>query len=307
MADINHPHDRLFRAVFSDASEAATLLQSALPDTLRNSFDWTSLTLRHGTFIDEGLHESQSDLLYRVEHVGTGEPVSMYLLFEHQSSSDPWLRLRLLRYCCRIWEAERRDEPDRAKLRPIVPVVFYQGERGWNHSREFADLFPEGVRFLSWVPRFAHELLDQTTLAPGAVSGGVKGRITQLLMMAAFGRHVDAALQLTLRLIPLLPVGGGLDEAYPFFVYLAGTQEHEVLEGFQGALWRHNPERGDDLMTYAEELLAQGRAEGEQRGKVEAVEGFLRIGVAWDVIEAATGLDEARFQALKAQLSNAGS
>ena len=75
-------------------------------------------------------------------------------------------------------------------------------------------------------------------------------------------------------------------------------------------------------MTYAQELLAEGeakgraegeakgraegeakgRAEGEQHARVEIVEGFLRVGVAWDVIEAATGLTEAGFQALKAQL-----
>ena len=64
-------------------------------------------------------------------------------------------------------------------------------------------------------------------------------------------------------------------------------------------------------MTYAQQLLeegraegeAKGRAEGEQRGKVEAVEGMLRVGLDWDVIEAATGLNESRFQALKTQLA----
>ena len=40
MADeIYQPHDKLFRAVFSDAREAADLLQANLPDTLRNRFD----------------------------------------------------------------------------------------------------------------------------------------------------------------------------------------------------------------------------------------------------------------------------
>ncbi len=103
MADIHQPHDRLFRAVFSDAGEAASLLQTALPDTIRGSFDWTTLTLLDGTFVDEDLQGSQSDLLYQVEHTETGQPVSMYLLFEHQSSPDPWMPFRLLRYCCRIW------------------------------------------------------------------------------------------------------------------------------------------------------------------------------------------------------------
>ena len=162
-----------------------------------------------GTFIDEDLRESQSDLLYQVEHVATGHPVLMYMLFEHQSSPDPWLRLRLLRYCCRIWEADRRDDPERSELRPIVPVVFYQGTRGWSHSTEFADLFPETVRSLPWVPRFTHILLDQTVLEPEAIAGSVKARLVQLLMMAAAERHAATALRSAAPLIVLLY--GGAD------------------------------------------------------------------------------------------------
>ena len=60
-------------------------------------------------------------------------------------------------------------------------------------------------------------------------------------------------------------------------------------------------------MTYAQELLEQGRAEGQAEGRsetqVEVVEGLLRVGVTWDVIRAATELAEADFQALKAQLA----
>ena len=42
MADIHQPHDRIFRAVFSDTDEAAGLLQTALPDTFRIHFDWNT-------------------------------------------------------------------------------------------------------------------------------------------------------------------------------------------------------------------------------------------------------------------------
>ena len=308
MADIHQPHDRLFRAVFSDADEAASLLQAALPGVIRDSFDWTTLTLLDGTFIDEDLRESQSDLLYQVEHIETGQPVSMYLLFEHQSSPDPWMPFRLLRYCCRIWEADRRNDPARSELRPIVPVVFYQGARGWNHSTEFADLFPEAVRSLPWIPRFAHELLDQTTLEPKAVAGNVKGRIAQLLMMVAFGRHVEAALDWAARwTLSLHQAEGGVDEFRRFIVYLAAVQDDDIIETFSEALERHGLDLKGEIMTYAEQLLAEGRAEGEakgeQRTKVQIVEGLLQAGVTWEVIEAATGLTEAGFEALKAQLA----
>lgn len=315
MADIHQPHDRIFRAVFSNADEAAGLLQTALPDTLRHHFDWTTLTLLDGSFIDDEMRGSQSDLLYQVEHVETGQPIAMYLLFEHQSSPDPWMRFRLLRYCCRIWETDRRNDPESSELRPIVPVVFYQGPRAWTYSTEFADLFPEAVRSWPWIPKFAHELLDQTTLEPGAVSGGVKGRIAQLLMMAAFNRHVGAALELTAQLVLSLHADNDRNEFRQFFVYLMATQGREVIETFREALRRRGLEQGGEMMTYAQELLAEGEAKGEAkgevkgriRGQVEVVEGLLRVGVVWEVIEAATGLNEARFQVLKAQLSESGS
>ena len=277
MADIHQPHDRLFRSVFSDASEAADLLPGRTARHCPDSFDWTTLALVDGSFVDEDLQGSQSDLLYQVEHAATGQPVSMYLLFEHQSSPDPWMRLRLLRYCCRIWEADRRDDPDRRELRPIVPVVFYQGARGWSHSTEFSDLFPEAARALPWVPRFAHELLDQTTLDPDEVAGGVRGRITQLLMMVAFDRHANAALQLTAQLLPLLDqAGAGVNERRRFYLYLMATQDLDVVQTFQEALRRQGLDEGDDIMTYAQQLLAEGeakgRTEGEARKQVEMVE-----------------------------------
>ena len=286
MTDIHQPHDRLFRAVFSDASEAAGLLQTALPATVRNSFDRTALTLVGGTFVDEDLQGSRSDCSTRSSTPRPGSPCRCICCL---STSR---RLRLLRYGCRIREADRRDDPDRRERRPIVPVVFYQGARDWSHSTEFSDLFPQAARALPWVPRFAHELLDQTTLDPDEVGGGVRGR------------HVDMALQMTAQLI-LSPsqARGGVDELRRFVLYVMATQEHQEIETFGEALRRQGLEQGVEIMTYAEELLAPGRAEAQ----VEVVEGFLRVGAAWDVIEAATGLTETRFQELKDQLSDSAS
>ena len=308
MADTHHPHDRLFRAVFSDPNEAAGLLQANLPAAVRDSFDWTTLTLRSGTFIDEELRESQSDLLFHVNHTGSGHPVSMYVLLEHQSSPDHWLRLRLLRYFCRIWEADLRDDPERRQLRPIIPVVFYQGERRWPHSTEFADLFPENARRLSWIPQFSHELLDQTTLEPAEVGGDVKGRIAQLLMMVVFGHNPEAALDRAAYWTQALSqAGGGIDERHRFIEYLGTIQDGALINKFQAVSERYGLNLEEDVMTYAEQLLAEGRAEGEARGEarsqVQMVEGLLRVGVKWDTIEAATGLTEAKLQDLKAQVA----
>lgn len=307
MADeLDHPHDRLFRAVFSDAEEAAGLLQTVLSGELRDEVDWKTLKLLEGTFLDDALRESESDLLYEVAYGAEEERAWLYLLFEHQSTPDAWMRFRLLKYCCRIWDAGIRDAPGQSELRPIVPLVFYQGRRGWKHSTEFADLFPAKARAWPWVPRFGHMLLDQTGLEPDEVEGGTKGRIAQLLMMAAYGRHVRPAVDMAARLLGSLFSGGGVNHFRLFIRYVVATQDEADVQAFDAALQRHGREQGGEIMSYGRQLLEEGKRLGEQHAKVEMVEGFLRAGVAWEVIEAATGLNESRFREIKENLQASG-
>lgn len=141
MADIQ-PHARPFRGVFANILEViAALCRYALPDIICDDLDWPTLTLVSGSYVDKDMEDVQRDLLCQVQHAAGGESILLYLLFDHQPTSDHWLRLRLFGYCCSIWEADQRREPTPSKLRTIVPVVFYLGSGGWSHSTKFADLF----------------------------------------------------------------------------------------------------------------------------------------------------------------------
>ena len=56
---------------------------------------------------------------------------------------------------------------------------------------------------------------------------------------------------------------------------------------------------------YGDRRQREGRQEGELRGKVQTIEGFVARDVPWPIIEAATGIDEATFDRLKHQLDAA--
>ena len=112
------------------------MLQAHLPEAIRRELRWSSLKWQSASFIDDRLRDSESDLLYEIKRKADGAPAWLYLLLEHQSTPDAWLRLRLLKYSIRIWERDRQRHPDEEQLRPIVPVVLYQGARGWRHARE---------------------------------------------------------------------------------------------------------------------------------------------------------------------------
>ena len=316
------PHDKLFRNIFADPYEAASFLRVHLPRALAERFDWSSLTLEETSFVDEALQESESDLLYAVQVQGAAQTIHLYLLFEHQSSPDKWMRFRLLKYMCRIWDESFKKHPDQVELRPILPVVFYQGESRWRHSTEFVDLFGASERSYDFLPRFAHFLIDQSDLPVEQTQGGLKARVAQLLLMAAFQKSTRMALLSAAQLLAQVAQTGGTNNLEVFVVYLAATQERRVVQEFVESVRQYAVDIGGEMLTYAEELKQEGlqegrqeglqeglqegwqkgRQEGEIEGKIKTIDSLLAAGVEWELITKATGITPQQFQALKEQL-----
>jgi predicted transposase/invertase (TIGR01784 family) len=311
MADeIHHPHDLMVRAVLSDLAEATSFLQRHLPQEVSQALNWSTLTLLEGSFVDEDLRASEADFLYEIERLSGEESVWVYVLLEHQSTPDRWMRFRLLKYCCRIWDLSFREHPDQRELRAIVPLVFYQGARSWSYSSEFADLFVESVRDWPGVPRFSHELVDQSRMQPGEIEGELKVRLMQLVMLAAYHpeRPWRELVVELIRTLSSLPPSGGINYMRVFLRYILQTQDREAIESFQDVLQRHAPHVRGDLMAYAQELLAEGEEKGKVKGRIEervrVIEGLLREGLDWAAIERVMDVNEAQFQALKQQVAD---
>ena len=340
---IHQPHDRLFKRVFGAPAEAASFLQARLPARLSRSLRWPTLKRLPASFVAPDLRGTASDLLFEIGYAAPGAaqaPLWLYLLFEHQSTPDYWLRLRLLGYCCGIWEHDRQVHKDAGYLRPILPLVFYQGPTGWQHSPQFADLFPAATRDWPWLPRFEHVLFDQTQMSPAQAAGSVRARLLQLTMMHAFSRAVREA---RARMRPLFDDlvregSGGQDDMKMFMHYIAETGPDDTSEAM-GDILSHTA-AGGELMTSGERLRQEGRdqmrdqmrnemravaerrhregrsegqqeghregrLEGQREGRLEMIDGFLRTGVDWSLIERATGIGEQEYQKLKTQPNGA--
>ena len=132
---VSQPHDKYFQRVFSNEKDAASLLRTCVPRPLADTLTWSTLSLLRGRFVDDDWRRNETDMLYSVERKGTETPVLVYVLLEHQSTPDPWLRLRLLGYCVQVWQQWHRTHEDDERLPLLVPVVFYQGARRWEHER----------------------------------------------------------------------------------------------------------------------------------------------------------------------------
>ena len=155
--------------------------------------DWSTLRQQEGRFVDDELAGAESDLLFSVSlH---GREAFIYILFEHQSSEDSWMALRLLRYMVRIWETQRASAVGTgmgAKLSPIVPVVLAQASKMWKTSPRFGALFgdaPLGAH----TPDFTFELIQLVALGYEEMRGAPAGILTMRALRAdALGQLMHA-------------------------------------------------------------------------------------------------------------------
>ena len=61
---IPNPHDLLVKVVFGKPEHAQGMLRAVVPAEVAQKLDWSTLTLRPGSFVDLALKEQHTDLLY---------------------------------------------------------------------------------------------------------------------------------------------------------------------------------------------------------------------------------------------------
>jgi hypothetical protein len=266
------PHDSLFKETFGQADIARSELELILPAALRAQLDLSSLVVRPGSFVDEELQQVHSDLLYAIRTRG-GEDALAYVVFEHQSSPDPMMAFRFLKYMVRVWDRWLRDHPSARTLPVVLPILLHHGEGRWKVAEDFGSILAGDATFLDAVrpyqPSFGF-LLDDLGALPleelATRSLHALGRLVQLAFWSS--RSMD-------RLASAAPLMRAVAEALErdgrtralllqLFAYLWRAAPPDVAaEDIRGILLQVAGSQGaEDVVNAAQELIEQGRAEG---------------------------------------------
>lgn len=183
---LHQPHDKLFTAAFGVPENAAALLRSELPRELADAIDWHSLRLEPGSFVDARFRQSHTDLLFSA-NIGGSEAL-LYILFEHQSSRDPRLPLRLLGYMANIWDQMDRRRSGLMKLPPILPVVISQNAELWDVPECLAELLdlPRALKDIlrPFIPDFHYRHLQLAAMDYETIPGTSSGILVLRVMKA---------------------------------------------------------------------------------------------------------------------------
>jgi hypothetical protein len=280
MADELHkPHDSLFQWTFSNVEHARAELAAILPEGLLHHLDLSSLELCSVGTADKRLDRFEIDLLYSVRLCGA--EALLYLVFEHQSTVDPLMPLRMLDRIHRVleWYVERRGRSvDCLPLPVVIPVVVHHSNAGWTAAVRFEALFDPALLaepdIAALVPHFGFVLDDLSHLSDDALGRRALGLAATLSLWALRdGRRSLERLQRSFRywagamseLAAESP--HGQDAVQRVLGYLMGVNDALTPERLS-ALFKALPAGPrETMMTFAEQFEAWGEARGELKGE----------------------------------------
>nr|WP_172686803.1 Rpn family recombination-promoting nuclease/putative transposase [Rickettsia endosymbiont of Ixodes pacificus]AKS10412.1 putative transposase [Rickettsia endosymbiont of Ixodes pacificus] len=157
-------HDELFKKVMSEPVAAREFLEHYLPVSFKNKIDLNSVKIEKESFVTEDLRKRLSDVVYsvslkqaRVRADSTdstsknidniadidNDKAYVYVLIEHQSSSDYWIAFRLWQYMLLLCEKHKNNIKEKSKLPLICPIVVYANDKLYNAPRSFWELFED--------------------------------------------------------------------------------------------------------------------------------------------------------------------
>jgi hypothetical protein len=125
------PHDALFRQIFGDPAHAAAVLETILPPRVAAHIDWdTPLQPMRASIVGNGAEQRHGDLFFNAKLID-GRDAVLWVLFEHQSTVQRWMPLRLSGMIQHFLDDWHRQNPGSRYLPAVLPVVLHHGPEPW--------------------------------------------------------------------------------------------------------------------------------------------------------------------------------
>ena len=268
---VQNPHDKFFKKTFGDVAVAKDFLNNYLPQKIMGIIDIETLEPQKDSYIDEGLKESYSDLLFKA-NINNREGY-LYLLFEHKSYPSRDVAFQLLKYTVRIWDT-KIGETD--QLPVIIPLVVYHGKEGWNIKPTLGEMIlgydelPQDIRAL--IPNYQYLLFDISRFTDEEIKGAVITRITVMIMRDIQRKGIGAIWDIILEAVTLLQELEDKETGLEYFEILmryvfsarpdlAKEDLYELVKKIETTY----PEGSEKVMTLAELFRQEGMEQGETK------------------------------------------
>lgn len=253
---------------------------SIFPSTLRELCDLQTLKLESGSFIEDSLRASYSDVLWSLKtNEGDGY---IYVVIEHQSSPDAHMAFRLMRYA--MAAMQRHLDAGHKTLPLVIPMLFYHGALSpYPFSLCWLDEFDDPI-VARQLYSATFPLVDITVIPDDEIMQ--HRRIALLELMQKHIRKRDL-MGLVEQLVSLLATGYANDsQLKTLFNYMMQFGNTPHVDKFIREVAQRVPQQKESLMTIAEVL----QQEAKQQEALRIAQMMLANGISHEIILKITGL-----------------
>lgn len=277
-------HDALFRTTFSHPERAMDLLRVVYPSEILAGLDPSSMCLLSGSYLDDELRSTHSDLLFSVR--SEGHETLVYLLFEHQSTNDALMPLRMQQYMSRVWMRWVAEHPDEVFLPVVLSAVVSHAPEGWRSPVRFSMLHKlssnEREKYGTRLLDFEMTVLDLTRWEDESIRLAPITPLSKLVFLALkygrMARKFRSRVRMWLELLKqTLASPVAREEVDPVLLYLlvAGLeQKYRLLETVR--ITGIGEEVEEVIVTSGEQLIEEGRQRGLRQGLEQGERALLR-------------------------------
>jgi|GEM_PF-2037298 len=271
-----HPHDRMFKEIFSTVEAQQDLVRLALPQEITARFRMDTLR--------ESAQETKTgriDLLLEVE-TQSGVTESVYVLVEHKSSNSPLVAVQLLEYVGGI--LRRTGKPP---LPVIHPVVFYHGTDPWTVPPELTGLHGTGgpppeerVPFGGYPVNLRYHLFNLNDIPPEDIQARTRARAYagMIVLKYVLQKLKDGDFAILGNVIGPARIGDEL--WYELTMYLFEFVSGENADALMTAIQENSytEERNKRMKSIADVLEERGLKKGIEQGFEQGIEQGIRRG-----------------------------
>jgi len=309
---LEHAHDKFARYMLSQPAIALDFLKSYIPADVLPLFKLSTLRVENGSFLEQELQQTHTDILYSLEIENLDQPDSqttpgyIYIVVEHQSSIDSKMPGRMLSYQAQI---ARQHYEKNGRFPQILPVIYYCGQTSpypekHSHLANYLDNRSLGDHLIN--PNII--IIDLTTksYAQLAMNNHLSG--LEIVLKHAQDRNRRAAIDFLLNNTCFELICTSKDILIAIFTYI--SQHDDDMQFFKELTNRTPKKYKKDMITIAEQLrregkregmlqgITKGKREGKLEGQKQIIQQLARSGLSLDFIAKHTRLTVAQVNQL---------
>ncbi|MDM8537087.1 Rpn family recombination-promoting nuclease/putative transposase [Desulfobacterales bacterium HSG17] len=266
---IHSPHDAGIKKILQKKKLAKSFFQTYFPKEIVKHIDFNRLELSNKSYVDEKLKEKHSDIVYKTTFKGMD--TFLFILFEHQSTSDSMMVFRLLCYMVNIWKEYLDQNPDSKCLPVIFPAVLYNGKTRWNAEQTLGGLIKGHDVFSEYMPDFTYKVYDLGEYPDEMLMLGSKALSAMLHLFKHMSdedvyEHLLKAMQIISEIKDQKTMLEILELALRY-TYHARNEDEETVKKYieKGIEYFDDIKAREVAMTVAEQIRQKALTEGKTR------------------------------------------